>query len=56
MVQVLLGNLISLCMELINSVVMVKLYYGFLTTFSIGPSLLSLPSPSSSYGRRRRRN
>ncbi|WMV24508.1 hypothetical protein MTR67_017893 [Solanum verrucosum] len=29
-----------------------ELYDGFLTTFSIGP--LSLPSPSSGYGRRKR--
>lgn len=34
------GNLISLCMKIINSVVVVGLYYGFLTTFSIGPSYL----------------
>ncbi|KAF4381291.1 hypothetical protein F8388_016247 [Cannabis sativa] len=59
-----LGNLVSLCMKIINSVVVVGLYYGFLTTFSIGSSylfllhraLLSLPSPSSRSGRRRRRN
>lgn len=49
----LLGNLVSLCMKIINSVVVVGLYYGFLTTFSIG-LLLSLPSPSSGYGRRNR--
>ena len=36
------GNLISLCMKIINSVVMVGLYYGFLTTLSIGPSYLFL--------------
>nr|QRG31963.1 Ycf1 [Chlorophytum comosum] len=36
----LLGNL--LCMKIINSVVVVGLYYGFLTTFSIGPSYLLL--------------
>ncbi|KAF3547892.1 hypothetical protein DY000_02002346 [Brassica cretica] len=36
-----LGNLISLCMKIINSVVVVGLY-GFLTTFSIGPSYLFL--------------
>nr|YP_009431445.1 hypothetical protein ycf1 [Anthericum ramosum]ASW26881.1 hypothetical protein ycf1 [Anthericum ramosum] len=36
----LLGNL--LCMKIINSVVVVGLYYGFLTTFSIGPSYLFL--------------
>nr|YP_010026707.1 Ycf1 [Foonchewia coriacea]QOQ85955.1 Ycf1 [Foonchewia coriacea] len=38
----LLGNLVSLCMKIINSVVVVGLYYGFLTTFSIGPSYLLL--------------
>nr|YP_010421748.1 hypothetical protein RF1 [Urtica mairei]USG55800.1 hypothetical protein RF1 [Urtica mairei] len=37
-----LGNLVSLCMKIINSVVAVGLYYGFLTTFSIGPSYLFL--------------
>ena len=35
-----LGNLVSLCMKIINSVVVVGLYYGFLTTFSMGPSYL----------------
>ncbi|KAK6923615.1 Protein TIC214 [Dillenia turbinata] len=30
------------CMKIINSVVVVGLYYGFLTTFSIGPSYLFL--------------
>nr|YP_010640305.1 hypothetical chloroplast RF19 [Micranthes atrata]WBQ53202.1 hypothetical chloroplast RF19 [Micranthes atrata] len=38
----LLGNLVSLCMKIINSVVVVGLYYGFLTTFSIAPSYLFL--------------
>ncbi|RZC92605.1 hypothetical protein C5167_029530 [Papaver somniferum] len=38
----LLGNLLSLCMKIINSVVVVELYYGFLTTFSIRPSYLFL--------------
>nr|YP_009861558.1 hypothetical protein RF1 [Mirabilis himalaica]QKN19455.1 hypothetical protein RF1 [Mirabilis himalaica] len=38
----LLSNLVSLCMKIINSVVVVGLYYGFLTTFSIGPSYLFL--------------
>nr|YP_010387076.1 hypothetical protein RF1 [Aristotelia fruticosa]UPO67107.1 hypothetical protein RF1 [Aristotelia fruticosa] len=38
----LLGNLVSLCMKIINSVVVVGLYYGFLTTFSIGTSYLFL--------------
>nr|WOC92002.1 hypothetical chloroplast RF19 [Utricularia pubescens] len=37
-----LGNLVSLCMKIIHSVVVVGLYYGFLTTFSIGPSYLFL--------------
>nr|DBA44673.1 TPA_asm: hypothetical protein RF1 [Batis maritima] len=37
-----LGNLVSLCMKIINSVVVVGLYCGFLTTFSIGPSYLFL--------------
>uniref|UniRef100_A0AB38ZL91 Protein TIC 214 n=1 Tax=Salsola sinkiangensis TaxID=3141507 RepID=A0AB38ZL91_9CARY len=34
----LLGNPVSLCNKIVNSVVTVGLYYGFLTTFSIGPS------------------
>nr|QJF73165.1 Ycf1 [Iris loczyi] len=38
----LLGNLLSLCIRIINSVVVVGLYYGFMTTFSIGPSYLCL--------------
>nr|WEL32535.1 hypothetical protein RF1 [Archontophoenix sp. M_XM164] len=38
----LLGNPLSLCMKIINSVVVGGLYYGFLTTFSIGPSSLFL--------------
>nr|UGV23456.1 hypothetical protein RF1 [Sloanea dasycarpa] len=38
----LLGNLVSLCMKTINSVVVVGLYYGFLTTFSIGTPYLFL--------------
>nr|WAS38510.1 hypothetical chloroplast RF19 [Carya sp. HY-2022a] len=37
-----LGNPVSLCMKIINSVVVVGLYYGFLTTFSTGPSYLFL--------------
>ena len=36
------GNLSSLCMKIINSVVMVGLYYGFLTTLSIGTSYIFL--------------
>nr|YP_010513695.1 hypothetical protein Ycf1 [Cratylia mollis]UXL85266.1 hypothetical protein Ycf1 [Cratylia mollis] len=38
----LLDNLISLCMKIMNSLVLIGLYYGFLTTFSIGPSYLFL--------------
>nr|YP_009759290.1 Ycf1 [Spathiphyllum patulinervum]QIQ48490.1 Ycf1 [Spathiphyllum patulinervum] len=38
----LLGNPLSLCIKIINSVVIVGLYYGFMTTFSIGPSYLFL--------------
>nr|QHN57672.1 Ycf1 [Cleisostoma rostratum] len=38
----LLGNPLSLCMKIINSVVVIGLYYGFMTTFSIGPSYLLL--------------
>nr|YP_009486436.1 hypothetical protein RF1 [Barklya syringifolia]AWB12659.1 hypothetical protein RF1 [Barklya syringifolia] len=38
----LLENLVSLLMKIMNSVVVVGLYYGFLTTFSIGPSYLFL--------------
>nr|YP_010919492.1 Ycf1 [Muiriantha hassellii]WAJ51901.1 Ycf1 [Muiriantha hassellii] len=37
-----LGNRVSLCMKIINSVVVVGLYYGFMTTLSIGPSYLFL--------------
>nr|UFY98162.1 Ycf1 [Euphorbia kansuensis] len=37
-----LGNLVSLCMKILNSVVVVGLYYGFMTTFSMGPSYLFL--------------
>ncbi|KAK7291418.1 hypothetical protein RIF29_06546 [Crotalaria pallida] len=37
-----LDNLVFLCMKIMNSVVVVGLYYGFLTTFSIGPSYLFL--------------
>jgi len=36
------GNRRDLCMKITNSVVVVGLYYGFLTTFSIGPSYLFL--------------
>nr|YP_009871333.1 Ycf1 protein [Calligonum gobicum]YP_009871345.1 hypothetical chloroplast RF19 [Calligonum gobicum]QKS33017.1 Ycf1 protein [Calligonum gobicum]QKS33029.1 hypothetical chloroplast RF19 [Calligonum gobicum] len=39
MIFFLLGNL---CMKIVNSVVVVGLYYGFLTTLSIGPSYLVL--------------
>nr|QRN71860.1 hypothetical protein RF1 [Bauhinia variegata var. variegata] len=37
-----LDNLVSVWMKIINSVVVVGLYYGFLTTFSMGPSYLFL--------------
>nr|QNM40156.1 Ycf1 [Passiflora contracta]QNM40168.1 Ycf1 [Passiflora contracta] len=37
-----LANLVSLYMKIINSAVVVGLYYGFLTTFSVGPSYLLL--------------
>nr|YP_009680772.1 hypothetical protein Ycf1 [Kummerowia striata]AYA54506.1 hypothetical protein Ycf1 [Kummerowia striata] len=35
-------NIVFLCMKIINSIVVMGLYYGFLTTFSIGPSYLFL--------------
>src|ERR1044072_723695 len=35
-------NLVSLCLKIINSVIVVRLYYGFMTTFSTGPSYLFL--------------
>nr|AOV83520.1 Ycf1 [Glycyrrhiza glabra] len=35
-------DIVSLCPKIMNSVVVVGLYYGFLTTFSIGPSYLFL--------------
>nr|WOC91918.1 hypothetical chloroplast RF19 [Utricularia olivacea] len=37
-----LDYLVSLCMKIIHSAVLVGLYYGFITTFSIGPSYLFL--------------
>nr|YP_010829440.1 hypothetical chloroplast RF19 [Silene alexandrae]WFF48140.1 hypothetical chloroplast RF19 [Silene alexandrae] len=37
-----LDKVISLCTKIFNSVVMIGLYYGFLTTFSTGPSYLFL--------------
>lgn len=37
-----LGNLGSLYIKAINSAVVVGLYYGFLTTVSMGPSYLLL--------------
>nr|UVF31087.1 Ycf1 protein [Genista tridentata subsp. tridentata] len=37
-----LDNRVSLCMKIMNSLVVVGLYYGFLTTFSTGPSYLFL--------------
>nr|YP_010829189.1 hypothetical chloroplast RF19 [Silene lithophila]WFF47470.1 hypothetical chloroplast RF19 [Silene lithophila] len=36
------GKLISLCTKIMDSVVVIGLYYGFLTTFSTGPSYLFL--------------
>nr|QJQ75527.1 hypothetical chloroplast RF19 [Glycyrrhiza asymmetrica] len=35
-------DLVSLCPKIMNSVVVVGLYYGFLTSFSIGPSYIFL--------------
>nr|BDB16062.1 hypothetical chloroplast RF19 [Onobrychis gaubae] len=35
-------QLVSLCLKIMNSVVVVGFYYGFLTTLSIGPSYLFL--------------
>nr|YP_008378828.1 putative membrane protein RF19 [Najas flexilis]YP_008378833.1 putative membrane protein RF19 [Najas flexilis]AFY64112.1 putative membrane protein RF19 [Najas flexilis]AFY64113.1 putative membrane protein RF19 [Najas flexilis] len=40
--SLLLSRLLSLCMSVTNSVVLVGFYYGFLTLFSIGPSDLFL--------------
>nr|YP_009170112.1 hypothetical chloroplast RF19 [Larrea tridentata]YP_009170124.1 hypothetical chloroplast RF19 [Larrea tridentata]ALE28902.1 hypothetical chloroplast RF19 [Larrea tridentata]ALE28914.1 hypothetical chloroplast RF19 [Larrea tridentata] len=40
--SLILGNLVSVSMKIINSVVLVGLYYGFLTAFSIGSSYLFL--------------
>nr|YP_011014266.1 Ycf1 protein [Arenaria przewalskii]WQA10672.1 Ycf1 protein [Arenaria przewalskii] len=40
--SVVLVNLVSLGMKMFNSVVVVGLFYGFLTTFSTGPSYLFL--------------
>jgi len=37
-----LENLVFLCMKIMNSIVVVRLYYGFMTTFAIGPSYLFL--------------
>ncbi|RYR41005.1 hypothetical protein Ahy_A09g046745 [Arachis hypogaea] len=37
-----LDNLVYLCMKIMNPVVVVGLYYGFLSTFFIGPSYLFL--------------
>ena len=37
-----LENLVFLCMKIMNSIVVVELYYGFMTTFFIGPSYLFL--------------
>nr|QKV48567.1 hypothetical chloroplast RF19 [Vicia ramuliflora] len=35
-------NLVGFCVKILNSAVVIGLYYGFLTTFSIGPSYLFL--------------
>jgi len=35
-------RLVALCLKILNSVIVTGLYYGFLTTFSIGPSYLFL--------------
>jgi len=37
-----LENLVFLCMKIINLIIVVGLYYGFMTIFSIGPSYLFL--------------
>nr|YP_009572826.1 hypothetical chloroplast RF19 [Melilotus albus]QBE89698.1 hypothetical chloroplast RF19 [Melilotus albus] len=36
------GYLVALCLKIMNSAVVIGLYYGFLSTFSIGPSYLFL--------------
>nr|YP_009522740.1 ycf1 [Vicia sepium]AXQ37221.1 ycf1 [Vicia sepium] len=36
------NSIVGLCIQLLNSAVVIGLYYGFLTTFSIGPSYLFL--------------
>jgi len=40
-----LVNLVSVCMKISNSVVMVGLYYGFISAFSMGSSYLFLLRP-----------
>nr|YP_009769811.1 hypothetical chloroplast RF19 [Templetonia retusa]QIT00513.1 hypothetical chloroplast RF19 [Templetonia retusa] len=40
--SLILDNLVSLCMKIMNSVIVVGLYYGFMTTFSVGPYYLFL--------------
>ncbi|CAL5181053.1 unnamed protein product [Lathyrus oleraceus] len=43
------------CLQILNSAVVIGLYYGFLTTIAIGPSLcLAYSSPG--YGKRRVRD
>ncbi|AES99446.1 putative protein TIC214 [Medicago truncatula] len=37
-----LDRLVVLCLKILNSAIVMGLYYGFLTTFSIGPSYLFL--------------
>nr|YP_010389645.1 hypothetical chloroplast RF1 [Chesneya acaulis]UPT34345.1 hypothetical chloroplast RF1 [Chesneya acaulis] len=39
---ILLDFIVSLCFPILNSIVVVGLYYGFLSTFAIGPSYLLL--------------
>nr|YP_009657396.1 hypothetical chloroplast RF1 [Medicago monspeliaca]QCO74373.1 hypothetical chloroplast RF1 [Medicago monspeliaca] len=38
----LVDRLVALCLKILNSAIVIGLYYGFLTTFSIGPSYLFL--------------
>nr|QJS52106.1 Ycf1 [Vicia bungei] len=40
--SILRDYLVGLCVKILNSAVVIGLYYGFLTTFSIGPSYLFL--------------
>nr|YP_009027078.1 hypothetical chloroplast RF19 [Trifolium grandiflorum]AGO63732.1 hypothetical chloroplast RF19 [Trifolium grandiflorum] len=36
------NSLVTLCLKIVNSAVVIGLYYGFLSTFSVGPSYLFL--------------